>query len=236
MKLKKITLLAFAAILTIITTACSNDEQAQGSLSSDMSENVFEHNFPSSDLSGYDIEGNHRFFDVTMYEALKLLEDATFDGVLYFGFPACPWCQAAMPLIYQASQETQTDVFYVSRRHEIRETKNWEIWDAEMAEWLDERIEMRWFYLDENGEVTEEITDEPYRPNIFVPQIIHIRNGQVIDNHRGTFDGHSRLDDRTLPELTDSEHTMLLEIYTRIFSGVNDPEVCSLDVIDDGCS
>jgi hypothetical protein len=209
----------------LILTACSNDNESTS----------FENNFPPHDMSEYGITGDHRFYYVTMGEALQLLDEESFNGILYFGFPGCPWCQVAVPLIYQASQETETDVFYVSRRHEIRETENWEEWDIEMAERLNEQIEMRWLYDD----------SEPYRPNIFVPQIIHLRNGIIIDDHRSTFEGHDLVldedsgeeDDYYLPDLTPAQRDTLLEIYIRIFSAVHSPDTCTLDdTDDDSCS
>jgi len=170
--------------------------------------------FPASDMSAYEISGAHRFFDVTMEEALALRSDETFNGILYFGFPACPWCQAAVPLMHEASLETGTDIFYVSRRHELREG-DWLDWDMEMAWWLSEQIEMRWL-------------DDEDRPNIFVPQIIHLREGVVGDSHRGTFEGHEPVDGE-LPALTASEREELLGTYMRIFSGVHE-EPCPLEV------
>jgi len=193
------------------------------------------HNFPLHDMSEYDIEGGHRFYYVTMYEALQLRDDDSFNGILYFGFPGCDWCQAAVPVIHEASQQTETDIFYVSRRSDLREGE-WLEWDVQMAWWLDGQIEMRWLYYDEEGNETTQPTDEPARPNIFVPQIIHLRNGAVVDSHRGTFEGHERLEDNTLPALTDAEDATLLATYMRIFAAVSEPEACGVgDEVED-CS
>jgi len=211
MKLKKLLFLALIGVLSVAIIACSNDYTDDLTDSnSDLA--VSENSFPlASSMSDYGIEGEHRFFEVGMDEALQLLEDEAFDGIIYFGFPGCPWCQSAVPIMHEVSQQTNTDIFYVSRRHEIRETEDWQEWDAEMAWWLDEKIDMDWIY-DASG--------EPDRPNIFVPQIIHLQNGAVIDAHRGTLEGHDAM---TQPELTSDEHARLLDIYIRIFSSVNVP-------------
>jgi len=207
MKFKKLIFLILIGVLAMALVACSSNDV--NDLTDDNNNpSGSETNFSLVDrmLSDYGIEGEHRFFEVGIDEALQLLEDETFDGILYFGFPDCPWCQVAVPIIHEASQQTNTDIFYVSRRHEIRDAEGWEEWDIEMAWWLDEQIEMNWIY-DEGG--------EPYRPNIFVPQVIHLRNGTVIDDHRGTFEGNDPL----IP-LTPEQHEGLLEIYTRILSAV----------------
>ena len=190
----------------------------------------FENEFPTSQLEGYGIE-EHRFFDVTMEEALALREVEDFDGILYFGFPQCPWCQAAVPILNDAALEAGIDVFYVSRDPEIREIGDWSEWDLEMANWLDAQLEMRWIYEeDEDGESV------PVRPNIFVPHVIHLRSGEVIDHHRGTLDGHERLEDGTLPDLEPAEVAALFTIYSRIFSGVQTDGECPLTQETESCS
>jgi len=212
MKIKNLTFLALVGILALTLIACSNDTSANEG-----------HDFPPADMSEYEIEDDHYFYSVTMYEALQLLDDESFNGIIYFGFPACPWCQAVLPAMHEAALETNTDIFYVSRRHDLREGE-WLYWDEQMAWWLDEQIEMRWIYLDEDGEEVTEVTDQPHRPNIFVPQIIHLRGGMVVNDHEGTFEGHDMVeedDDRHLPELTEEEYEALLDTYITIFSGVH---------------
>ena len=164
-------------------------------------------------MSSYNIDGDHRFHEMAMHEALALL-DEEFEGIFYFGFPGCPWCQAAVPAIHEASQIVGVDILYISRSHTIRDTEGWEEADAKMAWWLNEQIEMGWLYENE----------VPIRPNIFVPHVVHIRNGVVVNNHQGTFEGHERLADDSLPELTDIEYLELLENYIRIFTVVNPAE------------
>ena len=189
------------------------------------------HNFPLHDMSEYGIEGDHRFYYVTMYEALQLRDDDSFNGILYFGFPGCPWCQAAIPIMHEVSQQTETDVFYVSRRHDLREGE-WNEWDEEMALWLDEQIGLQWHDFTPDGGT--------YRPNIFVPQIVHLRNGVIVSDHRNTVDSHEAVEndagERVVPEMTTEERSELLEIYTQIFVAVNEPEACGVgDEVED-CS
>ena len=227
MKLKKIIFLTLIGGLVLTLIACDNDNNSDTT--------SFENDFPLHDMSEYEIGGDHRFYYVTMDEALQLLDDESFNGILYFGFPGCPWCQVVMPLLHEVSQETNTDVFYVSRRHDLREGE-WVDWDEEMAWWLYERIEMNWIYEEVDEDADEDALPVPIRPNIFVPQIIHLRNGVIVDHHRGTFEGHDiegEGDDRYLPELTESEHDTLFETYMRIFSGVHEAPVCPAD--DENC-
>jgi len=186
-------------------------------------------------MSDYGIEGEHRFSQVTMEEALELLEE-DFDGIFYFGFPACPYCQVAVPVMHEATQNTGVDIFYVSRAHDLREGE-WLEWDAEMAWWLYHNglPNMRW--INEEGQLVDEGAEENEgdRPNINVPQIVHIRNGAIVDSHRGTFEGHVPIGEgnaRHLPELTEVESATLLARYIEIFSAVGS---CSFDGEVDDC-
>ena len=224
MKLKKLILLSMMGVFTLVLMACSDNNSISEAEANDF-------------ISEYGIGEEHRFHYITMEEALQLRNDESFNGILYFGFPGCPWCQAVMPLLHQVAQETEVDVFYVSRRHDLREGE-WLDWDLEMAWWLynNNVPNMRW--LDEDGGLVDVGEEEgAYRPNINVPQIIHLRNGVVVDSHRGTFEGHDPVGEgeaRHLPELTSTETATLLDIYIRIFSGVNALEAC--EIINETCS
>ena len=225
MRLKKIFFVIFVATFIALITACSNTS-TDGI--SDPLPATPSHDFPRADMSAYEIEGDHRFYSVTMAEALLLREDATFDGIIYFGFPSCPWCQSAIPNLHAVAVETEVDVFYVSRRQEIRD-EAFEEADATMAWWLNEQIELNWLYED----------DEAIRPNIFVPLVIHLRNGVVVDSHQSTVADHQPLENDSLPELTQQQADALQEIYTTIFSAVASvsPDSCEIVAIEeDGCS
>ncbi|MCL1800655.1 MAG: hypothetical protein FWG25_04745, partial [Promicromonosporaceae bacterium] len=114
-----------------------------------------------------------------------------------------------------AATASGVDVLYVSRAHVLREG-DWADADLAAAEWLDDQVGLEWLTDDD---------DIPTRPNIFVPFVAHIRDGAVVDFHRGTFEGHSHIgegDARHLPELTANQHAALLLRYRTIFSGVGD--------------
>ena len=232
-KFKKLVFLMVGIVLIVVLVACGNGD-------SDEDQSGFENNFSLvSWMPEYGIEGEHRFYDVNMYDALQLRNEEDFDGILLFAFPECPWCQKAVPVIHEASQEADVDVFYVSRTHSLREG-DWLDWDAEMAWWLYENGTTNMVWIDEEGDViTDNSDNELYRPNINVPQIVHLRNGIIVDSHRGTFEGHDRLEDGSLPELTVQQRAILLEVYMRFFSVVNEPEICPIDADDNdenGCS
>lgn len=225
MTIKKSILLALLGACALVLAACSNDA---GTNDTDAPAQT---RFPAADLSEYGIEGEHRFYQVTMYEALQLRTEADFDGILYFGFPGCPWCRDAVPVMHEASQSTGIDVLYVSRDHELREGE-WLEWDAEMAWWLYESGLPGMLWIDEDGRPVDDM-DNAYRPNIFVPQIVHVQDGAIINSHRSTFEDH----DARERSLTPEEHEALHAIYVGIFENASNlpAGVCSEDD-DEACS
>lgn len=54
-------------------------------------------------------------------EIIDILKNGT--GVIYFGFPECPWCRNLVPLLVEAIQEYNVSFYYYNAR-EIRDTKH----------------------------------------------------------------------------------------------------------------
>jgi len=209
MKAKNLFLTILIGVFAVVLVACGTNDA-----------------FEASDLSTYrDVHGESNFYSVGMDEALALVQSDDFNGVLYFGFPGCPWCQAAVPVLVEASNMTNTPVHYVSRTHDLREGE-WLEWDAEMAWWINDQFPLEW--VNENLQTLQE-GDTPYRPNIFVPFVVHVRNGVIVEAHRGTYDGHARMDDvegRPAYPFTEEEHAELLNTYLRILNGVTPDGGC----------
>ena len=232
MKFRNLFLTVVAGIFVLVAVACDNN--GGGNVMSS-----FTDDFELHDMTYYGVEGAHQFYYMTMDEALAITTNADFNGVLYFGFPGCPWCQAGIPVLHEAINVTDVPVFYVSRRHALREGI-WNEWDEQMANWLNEQVDLQWIYTtpatDATDEERENFVPEPIRPNIFVPFVVHIRNGVVVNSHRGTFEGHARMEEvegRPTYPFTDAQHATLLARYVEILNGVNADEGCNLFASDD---
>ena len=44
-------------------------------------------------------------------------------GVIYFGFPECPWCRNAVPILLEAAEESGIKQIYYLNNHDDRDTK-----------------------------------------------------------------------------------------------------------------
>ena len=64
-----------------------------------------------------EISENNPMIYATDEEVITMLESGT--GIIYFGFPDCPWCRAALPVLLEAAEEElMTKVFQVIDRQE----------------------------------------------------------------------------------------------------------------------
>ncbi len=160
------------------------------------------------------------------YQALEIPEDAPIvwlepdgvfelmnggTGVLYLGFPECPWCRTLLPALFEAMAQSGFDgSFYYYNAQQDRDSR----------------------YLDENGEIVvkDEGTElyrmllerldaylEPYKglndpavKRILFPTTVFLRDGEVVDVHRVTVDSQT---DGFAP-LTDEQYDELLSSLT----------------------
>lgn len=103
---------------------------------------------------------DNRFVESTDSEVLKVLESGT--GVVFLGFPECPWCQQLAPIVDEAAKAENLDkVYYLN----IRETRaNNDGVYRQLVEKLRDHLE----------------TDEDGQPRIFVPDVTAVENGTIV--------------------------------------------------------
>ena len=95
-------------------------------------------------------------------EVIKLLKHGT--GVVYIGFPECPWCQRYAKYLNEVAKEVGVDKIYYYNILEDR-TKNTEVY-KEIVSILKEHLE----YDNEGNE------------RIYVPNVSFHVNGEIIGN------------------------------------------------------
>ena len=136
------------------------------------------------------------FIGLTMEDALQKLENQE-DGVYYFGYEDCPWCQDAAPVLKEVAQEHQKKVYYIRTRDEDHNL----LYDDEQKE----RI------INYLGEYME--TNEDGQLTLYVPMVVEMKNGKVKNTHIGTVDSY----DPNEREMTEEETKQLKDIYEAFF-------------------
>lgn len=134
------------------------------------------------------IDENSPIKNVSIEEVFSLLQEKT--GVLYLGFPTCPWCRNMIESLIAAAKEEGVEISYFNPRT-IKDTEN------EKYEELKKVLEE---YLETNSEGEK---------TLYVPDVYFIKDGTIMGHHLGT------LDTQTNPYnvLTESEKEELKTIY-----------------------
>ncbi len=139
----------------------------------------------------------------------KVITDGT--GVIYFGFPECPWCRNAVPVLLEAAKETGIDKIYYFNALSIRDKKHLDedgniIVDDEGTKEYKELLELLY---DDLGEY-EGLNDSSVK-RLYFPTVVFIKNGEILGLHIGTVDSQT---DSSVA-LTSAQTEELREIYSQ---------------------
>lgn len=146
-------------------------------------------------------------------------------GVIYFGFPECPWCRNAVPMLLQAANNTGLDKIYYFNAKEIRDTKELDengniVTTKEGTKEYYELVELLSTVLGEY----EGLNDESIK-RLYFPTVVFIKDGKIVGCHIDTLPSQT---DPRVP-LTEEQKAELINIYT-------DNIIKTLDsVCDDKC-
>ena len=99
-------------------------------------------------------------------EIIKILEGGT--GIVYLGFPECPWCQAYVPILNEVAKEEGVEKIYYFNIKEDRQenTKDYQ-----------KIVKIVKNYLMKDDEGNE---------RIFVPDVYAVRDGKIIAHNNET--------------------------------------------------
>lgn len=116
----------------------------------------------------YPLAGEDNVFTfISVREAADKLETGT--GIIYLGFPECPWCQTYVPLLNMTAQAHGLERVYYANILNDRENHSPDYQRIVRA--LENRLD-----LDEDG-----------NPRVFVPFIVAVKDGVIVghDNESG---------------------------------------------------
>lgn len=146
-------------------------------------------------------DSNTKFNEISFDEAIQYFTKEK-SGVLYFGYSSCPWCKEAKPVLKKVAQKNGIDIQYVK----VRDDKKNRLYTDDQKTIIEPYIQD---YMSNNDEGIL---------TLYVPLVLVIKNGKVIDGHEGTLDSH----DATERKMTDDEKEELTKIYTKLMSEAND--------------
>ncbi len=111
-------------------------------------------------------------------EVFEILENGT--GVIYFGFPECPWCRNFVPALVSSAMDYGLEtIFYMNNREDrnlLSLTKKEKIKTEEKGS--DEYLKLIEL-LDEYLPVYQGLKDDTIK-RLYFPTVLFVKNGEVI--------------------------------------------------------
>ena len=151
------------------------------------------------------ISKNNPIKYVTLDEVFDIIQNKT--GVIYFGFPGCPWCRNMIPVLFEAAKNNNIDTIYYFNPRNVKKSDNDEY--NKLKEILNEYLSE-----DENGQKV-----------LYVPDVYFIKDGKIVGHHLGTVDSQ---EEPTI-SLTEEEKNELLDIFNELFEKMVDCQIVCVD-------
>jgi len=144
-------------------------------------------------------EGNYEYLSISIDKdnPVKYLQDSEVDdflnegtGIIYFGFPECPWCRNLVPVLLDALKEKDiNDIYYVNVK-DIRDEKVLEdgkvVTKNEGTKNYSKFLEKFNDYLP----VYSGLNDDSIK-RMYVPTVFFLKNGEVVGYHFNTVESQT---------------------------------------------
>lgn len=139
------------------------------------------------------------FTEISMNEALKMMKDSDEDVLLFFGFDDCPHCKIAHPLLLAVANEQNTNykVRFVRTRDILGKLTYTEKQRKELIRYIPE-------YMSRNEDMDNKLW-------LYVPTMIRLKDGKVVDGHAGLLGENESMD--TMTKVQEKE---LMKIYRHL--------------------
>ena len=141
-------------------------------------------------------------------------------GVIYLGFPGCPWCRSALPILLDVAKDNDINTIYYINIKEDRDA--YVVEDGELVYQVDEEgneIKGAEGYFDLMKALDKHLTEyvvsfegKEYKTGekrIYAPTVVFVRDGKVLGLHVSTVDSHKSGFDK----MTDKQVEELYGIY-----------------------
>lgn len=182
----KKTLLALS--LFIILTGCttSNEQSDFKTEYEELNNKETEYNTKYKELN----IPEDNLIDIVTYDELKeVLNEGT--GVVYFGFPECPWCRASIVTFIEVCKEKGIDTIYYYNPKDIRDTMHLDddgkiVVDKKATKEYKELLT----YMDSVLTPYEGLND-PSIKRLYAPTYLAFKDGKAIDIHVSTVESQS---------------------------------------------
>lgn len=160
-------------------------------------------------IMSIDVSEDNKMKYIDSSEVVRILEGKT--GVVYFGFPNCPWCRNIVPVLIDALHDTGLDQVYYANLLEERDTKKIDEEGKIVVEKEGSKNYQRILELlhDQLGNY-EGLNDDSIK-RLYFPTVVFVKNGKVEDIHIGSLDSQKD----PYKKLTKKQYEELKTIYEK---------------------
>lgn len=189
--MKKFLKIIMCMAVLIISTACGTNNTM-----TDAEKFKQDYEALNNDTVVMNIDENNPIKYVDFNEVIDILTTGT--GVIYFGFPGCPWCRNMIPVLFDVAGANNINTVYYFNPSDVRTNGDEDY--KKLVNILND-------YLLENsdGEKT-----------LYVPDVYFVKDGKIVGHHLSTVD--SQTDPYT--SLTDEQIKELENIYQELFEKI----------------
>lgn len=166
---------------------------------------------------------------VTEEEAIALLESGT--GILYFGFPDCPWCRSMLPVLLSTLDNMNIDRLSYLNVKSIRDTLA--LGEKNKVEVKEEGTKGYYRLL----ELMDSVLDPYYLTNedgkkidtkekrLYAPTVVAVKEGKIVDIHVGTVESQASGYDELTKEQQEELQNRFMELVRKVYD-VDCDEAC----------
>lgn len=154
-------------------------------------------------------------------KAIDILQNKT--GIIYFGFPQCPWCRNIVEVLLEVKKELKVDTIYYYNALEIRDEKVLEDGKIVTSKKGTKKYYKILELLGDKASVYEGLNDDSIK-RLYFPTVVFVRNGKVVDTHMSTVSSQND----PYKKLTKKQKEELKKIYSKGIREMNGV-VCSSD-------
>lgn len=148
------------------------------------------------------------------YDEIFKILDTT--GIIYFGFPECPWCRNAVPVLLDAAKEANVKKIYYLNNKEDRDNKELKDGKIKTSQKGTTNYQKLLKKLGDKADNYEGLNDKNIK-RVYFPTIITVKNGKITNYISGTVDSQK---DPYKP-LTKKQKKELKDKYIKAFNSLN---------------
>lgn len=158
------------------------------------------------------IDKNDKIQYYTENDAIDLIEEGT--GIMYFGFPTCPWCRAAVPVFLEVAREYDVQINYLN----VNDIRDKLVIDEDGSIKVESQGTPGYYQLlEELNDVLKDYTlkDEGGKDiktgekRIYAPSFVFVKNGEIVGFHSATVESQ----EDPYMALTNEQKSELTQIF-----------------------